>query len=285
MSIRDRIRSRNGLITAPAARSPRRRSSVKPDGGPRRPAVIVARGSAATPLPSLRHNRGTTQEGGQTVDARGIIGTAGVRAERPRRGKSVQRMHLPRIRWLFEYIRSLLLRPQPPCSPFSRVLLPSLSLPRPVRTHAIFARDLMPPELCAPYLCTERVYTRLALATGETVKAPVPTISYTGRQAPGPRALAPPCMRTSHIMESRGPTTILKGRAPDNGGKGREKERVTRRGEARTRENPNIDLFEISNSLLCSVAGRAQQFVIIRYGAVINSVRVLITKSRLLIMK
>jgi len=150
-------------------------------------------------------------------------------------------MHLPRIRWLFEYIRSPPARPQPPCSPFSRVLFPSLPLPpslrRPVRTHAIFARDLMPPELCAPYLCTERVYTRLALATGETVKAPVPTISYTGRQAPGPRALAPSCIRTSHIMESRGPTTILKGRAPDNGGKGREREREkgsARRAHART---------------------------------------------------
>ncbi|CAL1676467.1 unnamed protein product [Lasius platythorax] len=65
----------------------------------------------------------------------------------------------------------------------------------------------MPPELCAPYLCTERVYTRLALAT---VKAPVPTISHTGRQAPGPRALAPPCIRTSHIMESRGPDDDIK---------------------------------------------------------------------------
>lgn len=100
------------------------------------------------------------------------------------------------------------------CSPFSvPSFLRPLSLPplhRPVRTHAIFARDLMPPELCAPYLCTERVYTRLALATGATVKAPVPTISYTGRQAPGPRALAPPCIRTSHIMESRGPDDDIK---------------------------------------------------------------------------
>lgn len=129
---------------------------------------------------------------------------------------------------------SLLSQPQPPCSPFfvPSFLLPppffTPSLPRSVRTHAIFARDLMPPELCAPYLCTERVYTRLALAIGAMVKAPVPTISYTGRQAPGPRALAPPCIRTSHIMESRGPTTILKGRAPDNGGKrkrGRERKR------------------------------------------------------------
>lgn len=178
--------------------------------GPGRPAssrpVIVARGSAATPPPSSpvppRHNRGTTQEGGQTVDARGIIGTAGVRAERPRRGKSVQRMHLPRIRWLFEYIRSPL-----PCPSLRVLLSPVFSLPpslRLVRTHAIFARDLMPPELCAPYLCTERVYTRLALATGETVKAPVPTISYSGRQAPGPRALAPPCIRTSRILWSLG---------------------------------------------------------------------------------
>lgn len=83
------------------------------------------------------------------------------------------------------------------CSFFPSSLLSfSLSAHRPVRTHAIFARDLMPPELCAPYLCTERVCTRLALATGATVKAPVPTISHTGRQAPGPRALAPPSVYT-----------------------------------------------------------------------------------------
>lgn len=46
MSIRDRIRSRNGLIMTPAARPPR--SFVKPDGGGPR---LLSRGSVATPSP------------------------------------------------------------------------------------------------------------------------------------------------------------------------------------------------------------------------------------------
>lgn len=249
MSVRDRIRSRNGLITAPAARLPRR---VPPwnrtEEGPRPLVVIVARvhsGRVPSSYPP-RHNRGTTQEGGQTVDARGILARRGcarnvaprqIRPEDASPADPVVIRVYPRIvsapssspssASVFSFLRSFF-----PCPPFLHRLSP------PVRTHAIFARDLMPPELCAPYLCTERVYTRLALATGATVKAPVPTISYTDRQAPGPRTLAPPCIRTSHIMESRGPTTILKGRAPDNGGKGREAERERkresgRRGEAR----------------------------------------------------
>jgi len=98
------------------------------------------------------------------------------------------------------------------------------------------------------------MYTRLALATGATVKALVP-ISYTDRQAhqgpgPWPRAYGP------RILWSLGSGDDIKrtsGCFADGDGEGE--------GE-RTRESPNIDLFEISNSpLSCRVRARARACV------------------------
>jgi len=89
------------------------------------------------------------------------------------------------------------------------------------------------------------MYTRLALATGATVKAPVP-ISYTTADkhwGPGPG----PAYTDLAYYGVRGPTTILKGRAHRGPGEGSGGD-----GEAHTRGTPNIDLFEISNfSLSC----------------------------------
>jgi len=98
------------------------------------------------------------------------------------------------------------------------------------------------------------MYTRLALATGATVKAPVP-ISYTDRQAhrgPGPWPRAYTDLAYYGVW---GPTTILKGRARVLRGRG------WREGEdegKRTRETPNIDLFEISNSPLSCRGARTR---------------------------
>lgn len=156
-------------------------------------------------------------------------------------------------------------------------LLPPLdfSTSRTSRPHTRDPRTWFNASRAALLIYAPNMYTRLALATGATVKAPVP-ISYRPTST-GVRALASR-IRTSHIMESGASTTILKGRA--RGPAEREGRGSRETAKARcTREIPNIDLFEISNSSLscrgshgnARRAQRARQFGIIRHGSVINS--------------
>lgn len=213
MSIRDRIRSRNGLI----------RLSSGERGFGRRGSAFCHTWSSY-PLVHPLHNRGTSQEGRQTL-MRGAhwLGERGRRGYKggdvtPRQIRPEDASPADPVVIQVDIRVSHPLHPQPPpvfsfpSHPFSPSLSLSLSLSHPT-VPSPHTRDLRAwfnasaRELRAPYLCTERVYTRLALATegGAMVKAPVPTISYIPadkHRDPGPWPR--PCICGPRILWSLG---------------------------------------------------------------------------------